>query len=99
MPGLRRSAPMPPDERQVAEYERVVVCLSGGIDSTVLAYDLRSQGSDVIGFGVDYGQRHRRELDAAKALCADLGIEYVIATVDAPFMGSELTDGRGGPVV
>lgn len=88
-----------PDTAPSAEDVRVVVCLSGGIDSTVLLYDLRNRGHEVIGFGVDYGQRHRRELEAAKAICADLGIRYVTANVSAPFLGSELTDGRGGPVV
>lgn len=90
---------MPDEATRDADYERVIVAYSGGIDSTVLVYDLLAQGSEVVGFGVDYGQRHRRELDAAKAICADLGIEYVVAQVNAPFMNSELTDGRGGVVV
>lgn len=83
----------------LADGVRVVVCLSGGIDSTTLVYDQLAAGAEVVGFGVDYGQRHVRELEAAKSICADLGIEYVVATVRAPFAGSELTDGRGGPVV
>lgn len=82
-----------------AETVRTVVAHSGGIDSTVLVYDLLAQGHEVIGFGADYGQRHRRELESAKAICADLGVEYIVATVDAPFLGSELTDGRGGVLV
>ncbi len=78
---------------------RTVICLSGGIDSTVLLYDLRAQGHECVGLGVDYGQRHRRELEAAAAICDDLEVPYVVAKVDAPFLGSELTDGRSGVVV
>jgi 7-cyano-7-deazaguanine synthase len=78
---------------------KVIVAHSGGVDSTVLVYDQLASGSEVVGFGVDYGQRHRRELEAAKAICADLGVEYLTASVAGPFGGSELTDGRGGVVV
>lgn len=77
----------------------IVLCHSGGIDSTVLLYDLLDQGEDVIGFGVDYGQRHRRELHFARDLCQALDLQYVVAKVMAPFVGSELTDGQGGVVV
>lgn len=78
---------------------KTVLCYSGGVDSTVLLYDLIDQGDTPLAFGVDYGQRHRRELDAAKGICGDLGVEYVQTTVDAPFLNSELTDGRGGVIV
>ena len=42
-----------------------IVILSGGMDSTTLVYDLMEQGHDVSALSVDYGQRHRIELDAA----------------------------------
>ena len=45
---------------------KAVVLLSGGMDSsTVLALAL-SQGFQCFALGLDYGQRHRSELIAAK---------------------------------
>jgi len=48
---------------------RVVAVVSGGLDSAVLLYDLLARGARVKALSVDYGQRHRRELKAAAALC------------------------------
>lgn len=62
--------------------DRVVVAHSGGIDSTVLLYDQLAASCDVVGFGIDYGQRHRRELEAAKTICADVGVPYHVANLD-----------------
>ena len=45
--------------------KQAVVLLSGGLDSSTLFYDLLSQGYTVAGIGIDYGQRHGKELSAA----------------------------------
>jgi 7-cyano-7-deazaguanine synthase len=74
---------------------KTVLIYSGGLDSTVLLYHLRSQGAPACCLGIDYGQRHRRELEAAAAICRDLEIEYRIADLSAirPLLaGSALTD-------
>lgn len=47
---------------------RVVMLLSGGMDSTVLFYRLLDGGHSVRALGIDYGQSHLRELGFAKAL-------------------------------
>lgn len=73
---------------------RTVLIYSGGLDSTVLLYHLRAEGHEVRGLGIDYGQRHRRELEAAAAICRQLGTEYRIAdlsTLRALLGGSALT--------
>jgi 7-cyano-7-deazaguanine synthase len=44
-----------------------VLVYSGGLDSTTLLYDLRAQGHTLRALGVDYGQRHARELVAYAA--------------------------------
>lgn len=74
---------------------RIVLIHSGGLDSTVLLYKLRADGHEVRCLGVDYGQRHRRELDAGQAICHDLGVEYRLADLKGlrPLLaGSALTD-------
>lgn len=72
-----------------------VVLLSGGLDSTVLLARLVAEGRRVLAMGVDYGQRHRREIDAARAICAKLGVTYRLADLRAitPLFGkNSLTD-------
>jgi len=71
-----------------------VVLVSGGLDSaTVLAIALRG-GWRCQALSIDYGQRHRAELDAAARVAAALGAhEHRVARVDLGlFGGSALTD-------
>lgn len=76
---------------------RYVVALSGGMDSTVLATALLEERHSLVCVGVDYGQRHRRELVAAQEVCKCLGVPYEV--LPAPFLagllpGSALTDSK-----
>ena len=82
--------PSPPDGRR----GRMVVLLSGGLDSATVAAWARARGYEVIGLSIDYGQRHRCELDAAKALASHLGLaDHIVLRVDlSAFGGSSLTD-------
>jgi 7-cyano-7-deazaguanine synthase len=77
------------------EVEKVVAIYSGGMDSTVLLYHLRSQGYDVRALSVDYGQRHRKELDSACSICRVIGIPHEVADlrgITHLLKGSSLTD-------
>jgi 7-cyano-7-deazaguanine synthase len=65
---------------------RVIVAYSGGLDSTVLLYHLRDAGHELRALSVDYGQRHRRELQAAADMAAALGLEHRI--VDLTGLGA-----------
>lgn len=58
---------------------KVVVIVSGGLDSAVLLHDLRRQGHELKALSVYYGQRHARELACAERLCAALGVEHRLA--------------------
>jgi 7-cyano-7-deazaguanine synthase len=71
-----------------------VVLLSGGLDSATAAAWAAAQGIPLAALSIDYGQRHRVELDAARAVARSLGIvDHVTARVDlAAFGGSALVD-------
>ncbi|UCC94219.1 MAG: 7-cyano-7-deazaguanine synthase, partial [Thermoplasmata archaeon] len=50
-----------------------VVLLSGGLDSSVVLAIAVERGYKVHALTVDYGQRHQRELDAARAMAKHYG--------------------------
>ena len=53
----------------------------------------REAGFDVLALTIDYHQRHRIELDAAKRIAAELALRHVILPLDlSAFGGSALTD-------
>lgn len=71
-----------------------VVLLSGGLDSMVVAGLAREAGYRVNALTIDYNQRHRRELDAARTVAAAIGAaRHVVLPLDLrQFGGSALTD-------
>lgn len=70
-----------------------VVLLSGGLDSYTTAAIARAEGFRLFALTIRYGQRHARELEAARAVAAWLGVErHVEIDVDlSAFGGSSLT--------
>lgn len=74
--------------------ESAVVLLSGGLDSATCAAQAIADGYQVTALSFDYGQRHSRELKAAKAIAAALSItnHQVISVNLAQWGGSSLTD-------
>lgn len=71
-----------------------VVLLSGGLDSMVTAAMAQERGFAVHALTVDYGQRHRLELQSAQRIVAQLGLarHTTIALDLRAFGGSALTD-------
>ena len=71
-----------------------VILLSGGLDSMVVAALAREQGYAVHALSIDYGQRHRRELQSARNIGRRLGVaRHVELPLDLrQFGGSALTD-------
>jgi 7-cyano-7-deazaguanine synthase len=71
-----------------------VVLLSGGLDSATAAAWAIDRGYRLSALSVDYGQRHRCELESARAVAGALGItDHAVIRVDlAAFGGSALVD-------
>ena len=71
-----------------------VVLLSGGLDSMVSAGLAAEAGFSINALTIDYNQRHRREIDAAKLIAGQLeATRHVILPLDLrQFGGSALTD-------
>ena len=71
---------------------KAVVLLSGGLDSMVCAALARERGFQVLALTIDYHQRHRVELEAAKRIAATLADRHIILPLDlTAFGGSALT--------
>src|SRR5512137_507395 len=85
MASRRRTSVRPP---------RAVVLLSGGLDSSTVLAVARRRGFEVHCLSVDYGQRHKGELAAARRVARALGAaSHRAARVSlSAFGGSALTD-------
>ncbi len=77
----------------MSKVKKAVVLVSGGLDSvTALAY-AQEQDFDCYALSVDYGQRHRSELDAARRVTDVAGVPLKILPLDLRAIGgSALTD-------
>ena len=71
---------------------RAVVLLSGGLDSYTAAAIVRAEGYELYALSLRYGQVHAREIEAARAVAAALGVaRHLEMAVDlAAFGGSAL---------
>ena len=74
--------------------KKAVVLLSGGLDSATTLAIARSEGFQCHALTFAYGQRHKREVEAAKKVAESLAVaEHRIIEIDlAAFGGSALTD-------
>jgi 7-cyano-7-deazaguanine synthase len=72
--------------------KKAVVLLSGGLDSMVCAALAREAGFSVLALTIDYHQRHRVELEAARTIAAQLADHHIVLPLDlSAFGGSALT--------
>jgi len=81
-------------ETERIERPKAIVLLSGGLDSAACLLIAREEGFDVFALSFDYGQRHRVELERARALALRYGAsDHRILRLDLPARASSaLTD-------
>ena len=84
--------------RSPLRRNKVVLLLSGGLDSVTLLYQMHGDGEALHAVLFDYKQRHAQELELAKYHCRRLEVPFT--TIELPaLVGSQLTDGAGAWVV
>lgn len=73
---------------------KTIAIVSGGMDSVVMAYHLKSFGRDLTLLSFDYGQRHVKELDSVRVMKSILGAKSLRMQIDfhGHLKGSALTD-------
>ncbi len=81
------------------EPRKAVVLLSGGLDSMVCAGLARESGYAIQALTIDYNQRHRREIEAAKVIAREVEVQrHVVLPLDLrQFGGSALTSDLAVP--
>jgi 7-cyano-7-deazaguanine synthase len=77
----------------VSTLKKAVCLLSGGLDSSTCLALARREGYACYALSFDYGQRHKRELEAAASVAAHIGVErHLVARIGLDvFGGSALT--------
>ena len=74
---------------------RALVLFSGGLDSTVLATQMKKDAEETRLLSIDYGQRHAKELDHSQKVADHLGLAHKILKLPQLGQilgGSSLTD-------
>lgn len=74
---------------------KAIVLLSGGLDSTTALYWAKSKGWAPVGLAVRYGQRHAKELKAARAVARRAKVPLHEVSLRLPWLsGSSLINAR-----
>jgi 7-cyano-7-deazaguanine synthase len=91
----------------MAQRKKAVVLVSGGLDSVTALAIAQQQGFECYALSVDYGQRHRSELDAAQRVADAAGVPLKVLPLDLRTIGGSAltadidvpeTPGSGIPV-
>lgn len=74
-----------------------VAIVSGGLDSSVLAYYLKERGDSLYLLSFDYGQKHVKELNSARVIATELGAQHHIVDLFSlqPLLSSSVLTGEG----
>jgi 7-cyano-7-deazaguanine synthase len=74
--------------------KKAIVLLSGGLDSATTLYYALAKGYDVRALVFDYGQRHRKEILAARAVARAASVPVEVVKISMPWKGSALLDAK-----
>jgi 7-cyano-7-deazaguanine synthase len=72
--------------------DKAIVLLSGGLDSATTLYLAKERGYRCLCLIFDYGQRHKKEISAAKRIAASARCPYQVIKFKLPWKGSALLD-------
>ncbi|MEM0912358.1 MAG: 7-cyano-7-deazaguanine synthase QueC, partial [Pseudomonadota bacterium] len=75
--------------------KKAIVIYSGGMDSYTVLHKAIQSNDVVHAISFDYGQRHKKELEYASAVCGSLNLEHHVvnlAAINPLLAGSALTD-------
>jgi 7-cyano-7-deazaguanine synthase len=73
---------------------KAIVLLSGGIDSATTLYIAKKRGYKCSCLIFDYGQKNKKEIDAARKVAKKAGCGFQIIKFRLPWGGSSLLHGR-----
>jgi len=76
------------------QKQKAIVLLSGGLDSSTAGTIAKNEGYELYALTFDYGQRHKKEIEAAQKIGKFLGVkEHLLMKFDlTAWGGSALTD-------
>ncbi len=72
--------------------KKAVVLLSGGLDSATVLYHAKAKGYECHCLLFRYGQRHEKELKAARQIAKKAGCFFHVIAITLPWCTSSLTD-------
>lgn len=70
---------------EIVKNKKVIVAMSGGVDSSVTAYLLRDKGAEVIGVYYRLNEGSQSSENAARKVCEQLGIKFYPINLSAKF--------------
>ncbi|MEW6102065.1 MAG: 7-cyano-7-deazaguanine synthase QueC [Candidatus Omnitrophota bacterium] len=73
---------------------KAVVLLSGGLDSATTLFFAKSRGYECFCLAFNYGQRHDKEINAAKKIAESAKAKYRVLKISLPWKGSALLDNK-----
>src|SRR5262245_6881562 len=92
MPALARAWHRPVTDHRIRITRMphlAVILLSGGLDSATTAAVAAGEGFELFALSIDYGQRHRHELAAARAVGESVGVKrHVTLEIDLRQFGT-----------
>jgi 7-cyano-7-deazaguanine synthase len=86
--------PKKEDTLNIHRNRRLVLLLSGGLDSSTALAVARAEGFEIYALTANYGQRHKLEIESARRVAKHFGVkEHAVVDIDLRlFGGSALTD-------